>query len=129
MKTRWVGWFAGAVLLGNMALAQAPVAAKKHLLVLGEEKGYRHESVSHAMAVIEELGAKTGLWDTTIRTDTEALTKKKLEFNAKNLTNFDAVLFFTGGDLEMDISKRQTSYRSFTTTAKDLSGCIARQLR
>ena len=81
------------------------------------------------MATIERLGKQSGLWDTTIRTDTEALTKKKLEFNAKNLTNFDAVLFFTGGDLEMDISKRQTSYRSFTTTAKDLSGCIARQLR
>jgi hypothetical protein len=37
-----------------------------------------------------------------IRTDTEALTKKKLEYNAKNLNNFDAVLFYTGGNLEMD---------------------------
>jgi uncharacterized protein len=71
-------------------------------LVLGEEKGYRHESVSHALATIEELGKKNGLWDTTIRTDTEELTKKKLEFNAKNLNDFDAVLLFTGGELEMD---------------------------
>ena len=37
------------------------------------------------MATIERLGRETGLWDTTIRTDTEALTKKKLEYNAKNL--------------------------------------------
>ena len=37
-----------------------------------------------------------------IRTDTEALTKKKLEYNAKNLEDFDAVVFYTGGTLEMD---------------------------
>ena len=40
-----------------------------------------------------------------IRTDTEALTKKKLEYNAKNLNDFDAVLFYTGGDLEMDATE------------------------
>jgi type 1 glutamine amidotransferase len=92
--------------------AQSTVGQKKHLLVIGEEKGYRHESVSHAMATIERLGKQTGLWDTTIRTDTEALTKKKLEYNAKNLTNFDAVFFFTGGDLEMD-AQQKADFLSF----------------
>src|SRR5579863_3101576 len=76
--------------------------ARKRLLAIGEEKGYRHEAVSHALATIERLGRETGLWDTFIRTDTEALTKKKLEYNAKNLNDFDAVMFYTGGDLEMD---------------------------
>jgi hypothetical protein len=90
----------------TLCAAQSQNPSKKHLLVLGEEKGYRHESVSHALATIERLGEKTGLWDTTIRTDTEALTKKKLEFNAKNLNNFDAVLFFTGGELEMDAQQK-----------------------
>jgi uncharacterized protein len=79
---------------------------KKKLLAIGEEKGYRHESVSHALATIERLGRESGLWDTTIRTDTEALTKKKLEYNAKNLNDFDAVLFYTGGTLEMDDQKK-----------------------
>jgi type 1 glutamine amidotransferase len=92
--------------------AQSSNGQKKHLLVIGEEKGYRHESVSHAMATIERLGKQTDLWDTTIRTDTEALTKKKLEYNAKNLTNFDAVLFFTGGDLEMD-AQQKADFLSF----------------
>ena len=73
------------------ALARRPAAPRKKLLVIGEEKGYRHEAVSHAMATIERLGRETGLWDTVIRTDTEALTKKKLEYNAKNLNDFDAV--------------------------------------
>ena len=81
-------------------------ATKKHLLAIGEEKGYRHESVSHALATIERLGRESGLFDTTIRTDTEALTKKKLEYNAKTLNDFDAVLFYTGGTLEMDDQKK-----------------------
>jgi len=79
---------------------------RKRLLVIGEEKGYRHEAVSHALATIEKLGRESGLWDTVIRTDTEALTKKKLEYNAKNLNDFDAVVFYTGGNLEMDDSQK-----------------------
>jgi len=90
----------------GLALAQAATTPKKHLLVLGEEKGYRHESVSHAMATIERLGQETGLWDSVIRTDTEVLTKKKLEYNAKNLNDFDAVFFFTAGELEMDAQQK-----------------------
>jgi len=78
----------------------------KQLLAIGEEKGYRHEAVSHALATIERLGHESLLWDTFIRTDTEALTKKKLEYNAKNLNDFDAVLFYTGGTLEMDEEKK-----------------------
>jgi type 1 glutamine amidotransferase len=94
-----------AVLCG-FSTAQSVTQQKKHVLVIGEEKGYRHEAISHAMATIERLGTETGLWDSTLRTDAEALTKKKLEYNAKNLTNFDAVLFFTGGDLEMDVQQK-----------------------
>src|SRR3979409_166834 len=75
---------------------------RKKLLVIGDEKGYRHEAIPHAMATIERLGRTSGLWDTMIRTDTEALTNKKLEYNAKNLNDFDAVLFYTGGTLAMD---------------------------
>ena len=105
-----LAWLSAAVFICNLAVGQAPV--KKHLLVLGEEKGYRHEAVSHAMAVIEHLGEQTGLWDTTIRTDTEVLTKKKLEFNAKNLNDFDAILMFTGGDLEMD-PQQKADFLSF----------------
>jgi len=98
--------FVAAVSMGQS------VSHKKQLLVLGEEHGYRHGAVSHAMATIERLGRETGLWDTTIRTDTEVLTKKKLEYNAKNLNDFNAVLFFTGGDLEMD-SQQKADFLSF----------------
>src|SRR6266542_2213596 len=86
----------------SSSLGQTAHTAKKHLLVIGEQKGYRHEAVSHAMATIERLGEESGLWETTIRTDTEVLTKKKLEYNAQNPNDFDAVLLFTSGELELD---------------------------
>src|ERR1700675_501258 len=92
--------------------AQTTAQPKKHLLVLGEEKGYRHEAVSHAIATIERLGRETELWTTTIRMDTEPLTKKKLEYNAKNLNDFDAVVFYTGGTLEMD-DQQKADFLSF----------------
>ncbi|HEY2015892.1 MAG TPA: ThuA domain-containing protein [Bryobacteraceae bacterium] len=92
-------------------LAQTSPPRKK-LLAIGEEKGYRHEAVSHALVTIERLGKESGLWDTVIRTDTEALTKKKLEYNAKNLNDFDAVLFYTGGTLEMD-DQQKADFLSF----------------
>lgn len=103
-----------AALLFSMASAVGPRAAlpRKQLLAIGEEKGYRHESVTHALATIERLGRESGLWDTFIRTDTEPLTKKKLEYNAKNLNDFDAVVFYTGGDLEMD-EQRKKDFLSF----------------
>ena len=54
------------VSLAGRCVAQSEVHPKKHLLIIGEEKGYRHEAVSHAMAVVERLGRESGLWDTTI---------------------------------------------------------------
>ena len=113
MKILRMAFFIVCVAMGSLSVAPTDVQPKKHLLVIGEEKGYRHEAVSHAMATIERLGRASGLWDTTIRTDTEALTKKKLEFNAKNLNDFDAVLFYTGGELEMDASRRPRCSRLF----------------
>jgi uncharacterized protein len=106
-KMIWIARPALSIILCSLCAAQSAAAPpRKHLLVIGEEKGYRHEAVSHAMATIERLGKENGLWDTTLRTDTEVLTKKKLEYNAKNLNDFDAVLFFTGGDLEMDAQQK-----------------------
>src|SRR4029079_8554397 len=52
------------------------------------------------------------LWDTVIRTDTEPLTKRKLEYNAKNLDDFAAFVCYTGGTLEMD-ARQQADFLSF----------------
>jgi type 1 glutamine amidotransferase len=95
-----------AAVISVLALSAQQAPTRKHLLVIGDEKGYRHQAISNAMATVQRMGKESGLWDTHIRTDTEALTKKKLEFNAKNLTHFDAVLFYTGGNPLMDDQQR-----------------------
>src|SRR5260370_2855145 len=79
--------------------AQAP--RKKRVLAIGAVEGYQHDSVSNGLATIWKLGHDSGLWDTFIKTDTELLTKKKLEKNAKNIDYFDAIFLYTTGELPM----------------------------
>ncbi|MBV8819695.1 MAG: ThuA domain-containing protein, partial [Acidobacteriaceae bacterium] len=63
--------------------------------------------VSHALATIEQMGQKSGLYDTYIRTDCELVTKQKLKAgNAKNLNYFDAVVMYTTGELDMDAQQK-----------------------
>ena len=106
MRMLQIGLVILCLAFGNRCIAQSAAPSAKRLLIIGEEKGYRHEAVSHPMAALERLGRESSLWTTTIRTDTEALTKKKLEYNAKNLNDFDAVLFYTGGELEMNAEQK-----------------------
>src|SRR5580658_1501685 len=81
---------------------------RKKILAIGEVKGFQHDSVSHALATIERLGRESGVYDTYIRTDTQLLTKQKLEAgNAKNLNYFDAVIFYTTGELDMDDQQKK----------------------
>lgn len=54
------------------------------------------------MATLWKLGQESGLWETYFKTDVQLLTKKKLGGNAKNLDYFDAVAFYTTGELKMD---------------------------
>ena len=95
------------VIVGLVPTAIAQETTKKpKLLVIGQSKGYQHDSVSTAMATLYNLGRSTGRWDTFFRTDCTAITKKPLKWGAKNLTAFDAVVFFTDGDLDMDDSQK-----------------------
>ncbi len=112
-----------AVALPGLFLgARAQTAAKEprtlppkgvaHVLVIGETKGYEHDSVPVAMANIWKMGHDTKLWEATLRTDTELITKKDLNAeggrNRKNLDYFDALVFAsTTGELDLtDDQKR-----------------------
>ena len=78
----------------------------KRILAIGQANGFQHDAASTGMATMWKLGRETGLWDTYIRTDTQLITKKKLGGNAKNLDYFDAVFFYTSGELTLDDSQR-----------------------
>ena len=113
---------AGFVVLGLCSRVRAQAVGKddlppaphtkqihlKHVLVIGQTKGFEHDSVSAAMATVYNLGKESGLWDTMLRTDTELLTKKEFKGNnAKNLNYFDLIVFAsTTSELDMDDSQK-----------------------
>ena len=98
------GLRSAAVLLLSFGIAASPQAPRhRRLLAIGAVQGYQHDSVSHGLATLERIGHESGQFDTYIRTDTQLITKKKIaNGNAKNLDQFDGVLFFTTGELTMD---------------------------
>jgi len=90
------------VLFASAVWAQPRPPQKKKLLAIGAVKGFQHDATSYGLATIWKIGQESGVYDTYIRTDTELITKRKLGQNAKNLDYFDAVLFYTSGELDMD---------------------------
>lgn len=104
----------GVVLSFSVACAQAQTAGKRKykVLAIGAVEGFQHDSTSHALATIWKMGQESGLYDTYIRTDTQLITKKKLQGNAKNLDFFDAVIFYTTGELKLD-DEQKASLLSF----------------
>ena len=105
---------------GVAARGQAPNAPpRKKLLALGDtHTGYTHDSIGHALAVIDRLGRQSGVYDTYIRTDSQWITKQPVPAparNAKNLNDFDAVFLFISG--EGDWSDQQK--KDFVSFVKD----------
>ena len=80
--------------------------------------GYQHDSISHALATIERLGRQSGLYDTFIRTDSQLITKRPIDFGpgtgiatgesfqARNLDYFDAIFFFGVREIELTPEQR-----------------------
>ena len=108
-----VGGLAAGLVVGIALTMAATVAAqekkqekKRNLLIIGESKGYQHDSISHAIATIERLGWQSGDYDTFIRTDSQLITRHTItfgpnvgiatgeQFNVRNLDYFDAIFFF-----------------------------------
>jgi len=80
----------------------------KRVLVISQTKGFEHDSITDAMVAIYTMGRESGLWEATLRTDTELITKKPMERNAKNLDYFDALVFVsTTGELDLDDSQKK----------------------
>jgi uncharacterized protein len=80
-----------------------------HILVLGETEGFEHDSVPDAIANIWRMGHDTRLWDATLRTDTENITKKTVKNgNFKSLNYFDALIFAsTTGELTLSDDQKR----------------------
>jgi type 1 glutamine amidotransferase len=112
---------AGLALLAFVTLgaqSPAPRVFSRHVLAWADVRnGYQHESITHALGTIERLGWESGLYDTTIRTDSQPITKSPIlfkqgtgiasgeQFLARNLNYYDAIFFF--GVREADLTAEQ----------------------
>jgi type 1 glutamine amidotransferase len=107
--------------------AQTKPSGMKHILVISETKGFEHDSIPDAMANIWKMGHDTKLWETTLRTDTELITKKEIkDRNVKNLSYFDALVFAsTTGELDMDDSEKQDMMSFIKNDGKGFVGVHA----
>jgi type 1 glutamine amidotransferase len=72
----------------------------------------QHDSVSHALAVIERLGYESGAYDTFIRTDSNIVSKKPLKTTGQaasggpSLANVDAIFFMGHRDVPLDDAQK-----------------------
>ena len=94
------------LLLGSLPGPAAAEPPKKRVLALGDTstRTYQHAAISHALATIERLGRQSGLYDTWIRTDTQLVTKQKSAH--RNLADFDAIFFYSIGELPMSDAQK-----------------------
>ena len=97
------------------------------ILALGEvsTSEQQHDSISHALATIEGLGLRAGLFSTMIRTDTQLVTKGAIAAATgtltyfKNLDDFDAVVLFVEGNPPLTAQQR-TDLLDFVRSGKGL---------
>ena len=88
----------------------APVRQRKAVLAWADTRNgiAQHESVSHALSVIERLGYESGLYDTYIRTDSNIISKHPLMTDGKpasggpSLANVDAIFFLGHREIQRD---------------------------
>jgi type 1 glutamine amidotransferase len=97
---RW--WIAVLLVVAAMVATEGQAPARKKLLALGDtHTGFTHDSIGHALSVIDQLGRRSGVYDTYIRTDSQWITKQPVPAparNARNLNDFDAVFLFISGE-------------------------------
>src|SRR5437667_5929079 len=121
-KTRITAALIGALLLCAFAGAQGRGARgaaarqrtnKKVVLAWADTRNGigQHDSVSHALAVMERLGYESGAYDTYIRTDSNIISKHPLMTTGQpasggpSLANVDAIFFL--GHREVELSPEQ----------------------
>src|SRR6476620_4491446 len=72
----------------------------------------QHDSVSHALSVIERLGYESGLYDTYIRTDSNIVSKHPTMTDGKpasggpSLATVDAIFFLGHRDVPIDAQQK-----------------------
>src|SRR5204862_2948288 len=92
----------------------AAVRQRKAVLAWADTRNgiAQHESVSHALAVIERLGYESGAYDTYIRTDSNIVAERPLmttgmpASGGPSLANIDGIFFLGHRDVPLEPQQR-----------------------
>jgi type 1 glutamine amidotransferase len=82
----------------SSAWAKSPKKGK--LLYMTLSAGFHHEVVPFSTEIIKQIGEKSGTFDTTV-------TENVGDFTAANLKKYDAVMFYTTGELPMTDAEKK----------------------
>jgi uncharacterized protein len=84
-----------------------PWPGKKKLLAVADtQSGFHHDSISHALATVEQIGRQSGAYVTIIATDSQLITKGQVVgtgryegrgVNARTLDYYDAIFMLPSG--------------------------------
>ena len=95
--------FAAALITSTFSFQRgqelALVAPKRKLLYLTQSAGFRHDVIPFSTGIVKSIGEKSGEFETTIAADVSG-------FTAENLKNYDAVMFYTTGELPMSADQK-----------------------
>jgi len=89
---------------------------KKLLAVADVQSGFHHDSISHALATVEQIGRKANAYATMIRTDSQLITKGQItghdryegrSVNARTLDFYDAIFMLPSGFGTMSPQQRK----------------------
>jgi len=92
----------------------AAVRQRKAVLAWADTRNgiAQHDSVSHALAVIERLGYESGMYDTFIRTDSSVISKHPKTTDGKpasggpSLANVDAIFFLGHREIQLEAEQK-----------------------
>ncbi|MGD0697294.1 MAG: ThuA domain-containing protein [Terriglobia bacterium] len=104
MRRVWVVFFmmgAAAWGLTSGSKSAFPKAPKKgRLLYLTLSVGFHHDVVPFSTEIVKQIGEKSGAFETTVTPDVSP-------FTAENLKQYDAVMFYTTGELPMTDAQKK----------------------
>jgi type 1 glutamine amidotransferase len=110
---RYIALLVGLIVLPSHATAEPRTPQILFLTAVGEG-AFAHESRIHAGEVIASLGQATGAFTVTRGEDLTQLT-------STNLAHYDAVVFFTAGDLNIDANQK-AALLQFVSSGKGFVG-------
>ncbi len=105
-----IGVLCALVLVGQASAAEGP----RRLLFVVETRGFHHDSTETAIPVIMTLGRTSKAYKTTVTNDASIVT-------ADLLKDYDALMFYTSGNLVWDDSQKK-SLMDFIRSGKGFIG-------